>query len=93
MQNLHNTLSVGTIIRERYIVKGLIGKGNAGAVYLVEDQRVKRAKQRIFALKEIVGLSQQERYQFIFDHITTQTTSSSGITTPVSYLKKLELSR
>ena len=69
MQDPHNTLSAGTIIRERYIIKSLIGKGNAGAVYLVEDQRAKRAKQRIFALKEIVGLSQQERYQFIFDHV------------------------
>jgi eukaryotic-like serine/threonine-protein kinase len=69
MQNLYNTLPVGTIIRERYIVKSLIGTGNAGAVYLVEDQRVKRTKQRIFALKEIVGLSQQERYQFIFDYV------------------------
>lgn len=62
-----STLPVGALIRERYLVKSLLGQGNAGPVYLVEDQRVKRNRQQLFALKEMVGLSKQERYQFTFD--------------------------
>lgn len=69
MQDAAATLSIGTLIRDRYMVKSLIAESNAGAVYLVEDQRVKRASQYMFALKEIIGLNKQERYQFIFDSI------------------------
>lgn len=69
MQDIQVTLSVGTLIRERYLVKSLLTKGNDSAVYLVEDQRVKRARQYVFVLKEIVGLNQQERIQCIFDSV------------------------
>ena len=69
MQDVQATLPVGTLIRERYLVKSLVGKGSSGAVYLVEDQRVKRARRNMFALKEIIGLSQQERYSFTFDSV------------------------
>ncbi|HYK86039.1 MAG TPA: serine/threonine-protein kinase [Ktedonobacteraceae bacterium] len=69
MQDAQATLSAGILIRDRYLVKSLIAEGNAGAVYLVEDQRVKRARQYVFALKEIIGLNKQERYQYILDSI------------------------
>ncbi len=41
VQEVQTTLPIGTIIRERYIVEDLLGKGGFGAVYLLRDQRVK----------------------------------------------------
>jgi eukaryotic-like serine/threonine-protein kinase len=64
MQGILATLPVGAVIRERYIIQSLIGKGDSGAVYLVKDLRVKRATSNLFALKEVVGLNKQERSQF-----------------------------
>ena len=51
MQDVQSPLAAGTIIRERYIVKSLIGKGNTDAVYLVKNLHVKQAKHNVFALK------------------------------------------
>lgn len=59
MQEAQATLRIGTVIGKRYIIKSLIGKGSSGAVYLVEDQQ--RAKHHLFALKEVIGLTSQER--------------------------------
>ena len=64
MQEVQTTLPIGTIIRERYIVEDLLGKGGFGAVYLVRDQRVKG---NLFALKEMVDTSKQERARFAFE--------------------------
>ena len=69
MQDVQATLSVGTLIRERYEVKSVIGISSSGTVYLVEDQRVKRTSKYLFALKEINGLNQHERYQCIFESV------------------------
>jgi len=64
VQEVQTTLPIGTIIRERYIVEDLLGKGGFGAVYLVRDQRVKG---NLFALKEMVDTSKQERARFAFE--------------------------
>src|SRR5436305_1445752 len=66
MQRTLTIFPAGALIRGRYIVQSLIGKGNSGAVYLVKDPRVKRATDNLFALKEVIGLNEQERYQLTF---------------------------
>lgn len=63
-------LSVGTLLRERYLIKNVLGSGNIGAVYLVKDQQVKSLKYSLFTLKEITGLDQEARYQFTFSGAT-----------------------
>lgn len=69
MQDVQITLPAGTLVRDRYKVKSLIGIGHGGAVYLVNDQRAKPTEQQVYALKEIIGLSKQERDQFPFESI------------------------
>jgi serine/threonine protein kinase len=63
------SLPIGSLLRARYEVKNVLGSGNSGTVYLVKDQQVKRLKYNVFALKEIVGLNQQARYQFTFNGV------------------------
>lgn len=64
MQDVYLTLPVGTVIRDRYVVEGLLGKGGYGSVYLVKDKRVKG---NLFALKELIDSSKQERDRFTFE--------------------------
>ena len=73
------TLSVGTLLRERYLVTSLIGKGVSGAVYLVKDRRVKQAGQDGFALKEVVGLNRQERSRFTFASVALRRLSHRAL--------------
>src|SRR6266849_1957340 len=70
MQEEPATLPIGAVIRKRYIVEGLLGKGGSGAVYLVRDQRVRYAKDNLFVLKQIKGPSQQERYRLTFEDVS-----------------------
>lgn len=67
MQDVSASLPVGTLIRERYLIKRVLEQDRAGVVYLVEDTRAGAPAQSVFALKEIICLSQQERYQLTMD--------------------------
>jgi serine/threonine protein kinase len=68
MQQEKLILPVGVTIRDpaggRYVIVGLLGEGGSGAVYLVQDQRV---KQRLFALKEVINPDKHERQRFTFE--------------------------
>jgi serine/threonine protein kinase len=64
VQDIQTTLPIGTIVRDRYRVEGLLGKGGFGAVYLVRDLRVRG---NLFALKELVDTNKQERARFAFE--------------------------
>jgi serine/threonine protein kinase len=64
VQDIFLALSNGTMVRDRYIIEGLLGKGGFGSVYLVKDKRVKG---NLFALKEVIDPSKQDRDRFTFE--------------------------
>src|SRR5438270_693791 len=64
MHQIHETLSPGAIIRDRYLVIDLLGTGGFSAVYLVQDQE---REDSIFALKEVVATQKQARERFTFE--------------------------
>jgi len=64
VQDVHLTLPIGTIIRDRYLIEDLLGKGGYGSVYLVRDKRVNG---NLFALKELIDPNKQERDRFTFE--------------------------
>jgi eukaryotic-like serine/threonine-protein kinase len=64
VQDVHAILPIGTVIGDRYNTIALLGKGGFGAVYLVRDQRVRG---NLFALKEMIDTSRQERARFAFE--------------------------
>src|SRR6266581_1355409 len=68
MQNVQAAHPYGSVIGERYLVRGLLGEGGYGAVYLVRDQqRVNRNISTLFVLKELINPSKQERDQITFE--------------------------
>jgi serine/threonine protein kinase len=64
VQQVQTTLPSGSVVGERYQIEKLLGKGGFGAVYLVQDLRV---RQNVFALKEIYDPDQRERRHFTFE--------------------------
>lgn len=65
LQEIHQrTLPLGSILRERYRIEGLLGKGGFGSVYLVRDLRVKG---NLFALKETNSPNRKDQQRFIFE--------------------------
>jgi len=64
VQDIFLTLPNGAVVRDRYIIVDLLGKGGFGSVYLVKDKRVKG---NLFALKEVIDPSKQERDRFTFE--------------------------
>jgi len=62
------TLPIGTTIRDpsggSYVIEGLLGKGGFGAVYLVRDRR---ARQDLFALKELLNPNTPDHERFVFE--------------------------
>ncbi len=65
MQEEQTTVTVGTMIRGRYLVKDLLGKSDSGAIYLVEDQRT---HSNPFALKEVIVQSKHELYRSLLEY-------------------------
>lgn len=55
-------LPLGTMIRNRYNVSGIVGRGGLGTVYRVEDTLFE--KKRVYAVKELVDQSRAARKQF-----------------------------
>ena len=65
MQDIHHkTLPLGSILRERYRIEGLLGKGGYGSVYLVRDLRVRG---NLFALKETANPNRKDLQRFLFE--------------------------
>ncbi|HVB75411.1 MAG TPA: serine/threonine-protein kinase [Ktedonobacteraceae bacterium] len=64
MQEIQTVLPAGTILRERYVIEGLLGKGGYGSVYLVRDLRVKG---NLFALKETSNPNKKNQQRFLFE--------------------------
>ena len=63
------TLPIGITVQDDhegyYCVEKLLGKGGFSAVYLVSEQQ---NKQRVFALKEVLNPSTQDRKRLLFEY-------------------------
>jgi eukaryotic-like serine/threonine-protein kinase len=64
MPKVQATLPPGTIIQGRYIIEGVLGNSNSGAIYLVRDRHV---RQHHFALKEVSNSGEKDGHRFTFE--------------------------
>ena len=65
MNEVHETLSPGAVIRGRYLIVDLLGKGGFSAVYLVKDLQ---GEESFFALKEAIISHKISSEHFSFEH-------------------------
>jgi eukaryotic-like serine/threonine-protein kinase len=65
MHEVHETLSPGAVLRSRYLVIDLLGKGGFSAVYLVQDLQ---GEERFFALKELITAPKRASVHFTFEY-------------------------
>ena len=59
-----NSLPIGTIIRDRFLVQDQLSDSGFGSIYLVRDQR---NNANLFILKEVVNPSRHQLYQITLD--------------------------
>ena len=57
MQIFNTLLTVGTTIKDRYVVEDVLGKGEFGTSYLVRDRR---ENQKLFVLKDLIHPANKE---------------------------------
>lgn len=68
MQQEQPVFPSGVVVRgsnkEQYVITGLLGKGEMGAVYLVKDRHIEG---KLFALKEVINPNRHDRERFLFE--------------------------
>lgn len=68
MQQEQLKLPSGVVVRgsneEQYVIEGLLGKGEMGAVYLVKDRHIAG---KSLALKEVINPNKHDRERFLFE--------------------------
>jgi hypothetical protein len=67
MQEILASLPIGAVIQGHYTVESLLGKGDFGSVYLVQDQH---DQQKLFALAEVVKPNEKEKYRFTLEYVS-----------------------
>ena len=69
VQQVHFILPTGVTVRDpqgnRFVIEGVLGKGEFGAVYLVRERE---NKHNLFALKEVVNPNKIARERFAFEN-------------------------
>ena len=73
-------LPVGATVQDaygsQYCIEKLLGKGGFGAVYLVSERD---NKQRVFALKEVIDPSRQDRKRLLFERKVLRNLSNQAL--------------